>query len=295
LNRSESVVNLVKALAAAQGVMEPARKGSKNPHFGSDYADLADVCLAARGPLAQNGLAVTHTPFVAGDWFMLESTLWHASGEFIAAELPVVNLARAEFNPQRAGAALTYQKRYALQALINLASEGEDDDGETAAGRGRHDQAPSQARCPEPARRQARAGPRAGRDVANGNPPAPERGEAVTAMVSRKLKEANDAWQNDQAIAAVPTERRTELSNTSRAFNALITCAIGDSVVLAEKVAQEGHPDKRDRELCKDAVRWLWRTDPEYVIRTLDTYLGGRLDEEREKLRGEAYEEAASN
>ena len=55
---TESLANVCKALAAAQGKLRKAVKDSTNPHFRSRYADLESVIEAMREPFASEGLSV---------------------------------------------------------------------------------------------------------------------------------------------------------------------------------------------------------------------------------------------
>lgn len=129
--QSDQLGELAKALAAAQGQMENAKKDSKNPHFGSSYADLASVWDACRAALSSNGLAVVQT-VSAGDHgasVTVHTLLLHSSGQFIreALTLPV-----AQKTPQGVGSAITYGRRYSLAALVGIAQE--EDDGNAGSG-----------------------------------------------------------------------------------------------------------------------------------------------------------------
>ncbi len=67
MNRSETVGELAKALALAQGKMRGAVKDSENPFFKTKYADLASVVEAIRDALSQNGIAYWQgTPRASG-------------------------------------------------------------------------------------------------------------------------------------------------------------------------------------------------------------------------------------
>lgn len=145
-SKSESIAELAKALAKAQGEMEAAKKDSANPFFNSHYADLASVRDAIREPFAKNGLAVAQIPAsVATDGTVRLSTmLMHASGEWIAGDLTMKAIKN---DPQAIGSCLTYARRYALSAITGVATE--DDDAEGATGRGATQAAPKPA--PKPA------------------------------------------------------------------------------------------------------------------------------------------------
>lgn len=125
---------IYKALAKAQAEAENATKGSTNPHLKNRYADLGAVLEVAKPVLSANGLSVVTVPSRSeanGD-SAFTTTLCHASGESMAFEFTIPYGAKRD--PQGLGGTLTYARRYCLAAWLNLWAE--DDDGETAVGRG---------------------------------------------------------------------------------------------------------------------------------------------------------------
>jgi hypothetical protein len=129
---SPTISALATALSAAQGELADAAKSSENPHFRSKYADLAEVLQTLRPILSKHGLALVQTPgaFLDGR-ICVTTSLLHSSGEYLSdtLQLPVVKA-----DPQGVGAAITYARRYAAAAICGIAQD--DDDGETASGRG---------------------------------------------------------------------------------------------------------------------------------------------------------------
>jgi hypothetical protein len=125
---SANIGKLAEALAKAQGAMNPAKKDSLNPHFRSQYADLASCWAAIREPLSSNGLALIQRVSTDHSGVTVESTLAHVSGEFIRSScwLPV-----AQKTPIAYGSAITYARRYSLVSLVGLSAE--DDDGSAAS------------------------------------------------------------------------------------------------------------------------------------------------------------------
>jgi hypothetical protein len=124
---------LATALAKAQGAIEGAKKGRRNDHFRSSYADLASVWDACREALSENGLSVVQFPIEAPVGHVgLRTILLHQSGQFLEDKffMPVKDAS----NPQAVGSALTYARRYALASAVGIAPE--DDDGNAAAARG---------------------------------------------------------------------------------------------------------------------------------------------------------------
>ena len=130
MNQSESIANLSAALVKAQAEMSGAVKDSANPFFKSKYADLEAVIKAIKEPFAKNNLAYTQFPYTDEKGVGVVTRLIHASGEWIECgyTLPLTKL-----DPQAAGSAITYARRYALQAMAGIPAV--DDDAEMAMGR----------------------------------------------------------------------------------------------------------------------------------------------------------------
>ena len=129
MNKSESIVQLARALTLAQKDMGKASMDSANPFFKSKYADLTSVWEACRKPLTDNGLSIVQTLGIAGvsESQVLETILLHNSGEWISG---ILKLNPVKDDPQGYGSAITYARRYSLAAIIGVCPE--DDDGEGA-------------------------------------------------------------------------------------------------------------------------------------------------------------------
>lgn len=136
LLKSESLSKLAPALLAAQKKMGAALKDSNNPFFRSKYADLNAVIDASVPVLNEHGISVLQSPAVVPNVDgttadVIQTILLHESGEYIAGSSKIV-AAKAN-DPQAAGSATTYARRYGLQAMVTL--KAEDDDAESAMGR----------------------------------------------------------------------------------------------------------------------------------------------------------------
>jgi len=131
MTHSETVGAIAAVLAKAQGVMEGAAKDSKNPHFQSQYADLASVVGACRAPLSAQGISYLQSSFNDGNLVSMRTLLIHTSGEWIESD--VLRVQARDAGPQAVGSCLTYLRRYQLAALVGVAPE--DDDAEAAEGR----------------------------------------------------------------------------------------------------------------------------------------------------------------
>ena len=133
MKQSDSISKLATAMCAAQSQMGAAVKDSINPYFhkegkGGEYADLTSVVKAIKEPFAENGLSFVQFPCNHMDEGVGVTTrLMHSSGEWLESEfvLPLVKR-----DPQAAGAALTYARRYALQSMAGIPNA--DDDAESA-------------------------------------------------------------------------------------------------------------------------------------------------------------------
>ena len=96
------------------------------------YADLGDILPAVRPLLSKLGLSWTSKPAQTdGGAMVLRFALCHASGETNAGEIPLG--VPAGCKPQELGSAITYARRYAITAQLNLATE-EDDAANAAQG-----------------------------------------------------------------------------------------------------------------------------------------------------------------
>ena len=129
MNKSETIGQLALALSKAQGQMKFAAKDANNPFFKSKYADLASVIEAIKVPLSENGIAFVQATDFEDSAVIVETILLHESGEWISGKL---RMQPTKNDPQGVGSAVTYAKRYGLQAIAGVPSD--DDDGNAATG-----------------------------------------------------------------------------------------------------------------------------------------------------------------
>lgn len=121
---------LYKALLAAQPSIEAALKDSKNPHFKSNYADINSVIAACKEQLNKVGIVVIQPVVTDSLGAYVETRLIHAeTGQSVESRVPLVGAS----DMQKLGSAITYARRYGLQALVLLGAE--DDDGNAASGK----------------------------------------------------------------------------------------------------------------------------------------------------------------
>lgn len=134
MHRSSTTIGaLATALAKAQGELANPEKSltATLPAAGATpggrsfrYASLASGLDLVRKCLGRHAIAMLQTTAIEDAHIRLTTLLAHASGEWIASDLPVCPVAELAA-PHRIGAALTYARRYALFALVGIA--GEDD------------------------------------------------------------------------------------------------------------------------------------------------------------------------
>lgn len=132
MQKSDSITNLAKSLAAFQAEVENPANTAINPHFRSKYAPLNEILNTVRPTLAKHGLSVLQSPSGEGDQIIITTLLMHASGEWVEADPLVLKADRP--TAQGAGSAITYGRRYSLSAVLGISSE-DDDDGNGAEGK----------------------------------------------------------------------------------------------------------------------------------------------------------------
>lgn len=128
MRSSDTLTKISPALVAAINAIEGVKKGADNPFFKSKYANLESVIEAAHDALAANGLAVMQGPGpMDGNCITLTTRLIHESGEWIETDF---SLPAGKMDPQAAGSAITYARRYSLMAMLCIPAV--DDDGEAS-------------------------------------------------------------------------------------------------------------------------------------------------------------------
>jgi len=126
--KSDSIIELSKALSTFQGKITGVKKDSVNPFFKSKYASLDTIWDTIRKPLSDNGLSVCQTLDNESGINMLDTTLMHTSGEWISGSM-ILNPVKDD--PQGLGSAISYGRRYSLSAILGIVAD-EDDDGNVA-------------------------------------------------------------------------------------------------------------------------------------------------------------------
>lgn len=123
METSPSIANISEALRKFQDNV-PAVTKEARANYGK-YATLGNMIDTVRPTLSEQGLTFSQLPDGEG----LTTILMHKSGEWIKATGALVMEKRT---PQGEGSAITYLRRYALGAILGIATE-DDDDGNEAS------------------------------------------------------------------------------------------------------------------------------------------------------------------
>lgn len=142
MSHPDNMGALFESLAMAQASFGPIqqrmtariqsrREGGAN--YSYNYAPLDEVLAAVIPALSQNGIALMQFPLAlpSKNALAVRTMLAHKSGVRLWNDL-VIGCNSAD--PKDIGSAITYARRYALQALLGIAPDS-DDDGARASGR----------------------------------------------------------------------------------------------------------------------------------------------------------------
>lgn len=117
---------LYKALDEFHKVCPLVKADKENPFFKSKYADYNMVVSETRPHLVTAGLRVKQTVSHIGEMTAIRTLLIHLeSGKSFEDIMPVVHKPN---DPQAQGSGITYAKRYAYVAMLDLLVD-QDDDG----------------------------------------------------------------------------------------------------------------------------------------------------------------------
>lgn len=129
MNRSETIVELAKALVKFNSEVNKIAKDADNPFFKNNYATLDTIIDEVRPILFKNGLSIMQIPSGDGQNVTLKTLLIHESGEWLESD--ELTMKPVKNDPQAVGSCITYARRYSLAAFLSL-NTGEDDDGNSA-------------------------------------------------------------------------------------------------------------------------------------------------------------------
>jgi len=123
---SPQIDKLAKAFVAFRASCPNVDKDRQGYNY--KYATLGNIIATSRDHLKKNGLAVMQFPIAGVKSLGVITTLLHESGQFIRARflMPIPGLSGTNVT-QDAGAAITYARRYALSAVLCIASDEDTD------------------------------------------------------------------------------------------------------------------------------------------------------------------------
>lgn len=133
-DQSPEIDQLANAMVEAQADIKDVVKSkvANTGQFSYSYADLADVLAMSRTVLAKHGIVVNQIAESDSEMVSVWTTLLHRSGQYVCARPTRLPGGKT---PQHYGSAISYARRYALMAMLNLASE-DDDAGSVSAALG---------------------------------------------------------------------------------------------------------------------------------------------------------------
>lgn len=131
MKTSESIANITKALAAAQGEIKnpPCDKLVTVQHKSGGkhsfkYAQLPTCYDVTRAALSKNGLAHFTAQVEIEGGIKITCRLAHESGEWIESSMPLPHQA----DPKLMAGNLTYYRRYLFNGLVGIAGDDDLDD-----------------------------------------------------------------------------------------------------------------------------------------------------------------------
>ena len=124
---SSTPKNLAEALIAFQASVPTIHENDKSFH--GKFANLPGVLSTINPALRKSGLVVSQLPEEINGQPGLRTTLMHTSGEQVSSVTPLA-VATGKNVTQEWGKAVTYQRRFALLAALNLAIGIEDQDAD---------------------------------------------------------------------------------------------------------------------------------------------------------------------
>lgn len=129
MNKSETIIELAKALVKFNSEVNKIAKDADNPFFKNNYATLDTIIDEIRPILSKHGLSIMQIPSGDGQNVTLKTLLLHESGEWLESD--ELTMKPVKNDPQAVGSCITYARRYSLAAFLSL-NTGEDDDGNGA-------------------------------------------------------------------------------------------------------------------------------------------------------------------
>lgn len=129
MTKSETHINIFKALIKCQSELPAIKFNSTNPFYNSRYADLASIWEIVQPVLAKNDLALLQYTRDGERGLCIDTYIIHTSGEWLLFK--GCSIKPEKDTPQGVGIAMTYGRRYHICIILGLVAE-EDTDGNGA-------------------------------------------------------------------------------------------------------------------------------------------------------------------
>jgi len=124
MEKSDSIVNIIKALSDAQSEFAELKKNKYNSHLKYYYADLDSMKNSTMPSLKKHGLTLNFFPETCDGINYMKACLMHTSGEYIFTRYAVLP---EKQGMQGTGSAFTYLKRYMWGSIFSLYDDENDD------------------------------------------------------------------------------------------------------------------------------------------------------------------------
>jgi hypothetical protein len=138
MRTSEQTDKIIPALGVVVAKLPPLRKGGWNPDTKSKYVKLDAILKIVKPILNSQGIFIMQSAAIVEHIVVVETRLWHASGQWVetTSAVPLVGRMKAgggrhDSDPQAGGSAISYARRYGVAATLGLVSD-DDDDGRAA-------------------------------------------------------------------------------------------------------------------------------------------------------------------
>lgn len=131
--------DIVEALLNVQKEIQNPKMTGDNPFTKSKYAPLPDILNQVRPLLTEQGIVcIQNTGSCSDGSLFVQTKLLYSNGngqEVIESDKLILSpdSGKMKSDIQGVGSAITYGRRYQIMALLNIAGEGEDDDGSSAS------------------------------------------------------------------------------------------------------------------------------------------------------------------
>ena len=147
METSETRAELFKAFANFKKKLKQPLKDANNPFFKSKYVPLENVVQVVDEAMTDTGLSYTQgIADLEEGYLRVDTIVLHESGEYMVIKGSKVKPVKND--PQSAGSATTYARRYSLSTAFGIASDP-DDDGNGASQQAKNNQQPKNTQQPK--------------------------------------------------------------------------------------------------------------------------------------------------